>query len=216
MSNKSSFTSSLKFLDISNMTKEEIIVIFDKVLASKENQVDQLSSELCTLNDKYNLLMSFNSQLEKEKQESSSKILKLEKHLKQELTDKEILLSKNSQLEKENKHLLNHIDNNINNAGLKSMNYSNNLNNSNIEAKISKKSETTMSGSKGNDNEEKKEYNDNKNKDNKKNKHDSILNELDRKILSVSMIDSIGGGNNNKSNYGKLASESIEYQPLFD
>ncbi len=240
MSENTNLKSSLKYFNFDGLTTDEVITKFDNLLFRREQQIQELSNDLCTLNDKLNLLNSFNKQLEKEKQENSTKINKLEKNLNQELTDKEILLSKNSKLEADNNHLIKQLSTagaigNFNNTNNSSTIASNTCQSDN---KSSKKSSFMLFGGDSKKDKEKEvkssvvdveEIKDSgstsknsimsrdiKDKYSKTSKSkESYLSDLDKKILSVSMID----GNNssiNKDTVGKLASETIDYQPLFD
>lgn len=96
-----SLNSSIKFIDVSECSKDELIERLDSLLVKREKQIHAMSVDMGALNDRLNIVYNSNQNLEREKKELSEKVLKLQAQLRQELDNKEVLLAENTKLESE-------------------------------------------------------------------------------------------------------------------
>jgi cell division septum initiation protein DivIVA len=100
-----SLNSSLKFIDMSFYSKDDIISKLDALLVKREKQIHDMSLDTSALNERLNIVYKSNVILEMEKKELSEKVIKLQAQLRQELDTKEVLLTENSKMEDELNYL---------------------------------------------------------------------------------------------------------------
>ena len=94
-------TSSLKNEQLNTLTAEEIIKKYEKVLASRENQVSELSCEIGKIHQKLdNLKNTYDNTIEKNK-EYKTTLAEKEELIKKELNNKEILFMQLTHKEQE-------------------------------------------------------------------------------------------------------------------
>ena len=97
--------SSLRLINLKSHSTDEIISILDNLLFKKEKQLEEISNDISTLNDKINKYYNQNKELDLSNKELKDKVLNLSTKLKQELDDKEVLLNDNLKLEQELNHI---------------------------------------------------------------------------------------------------------------
>jgi len=83
--------SSLKNFNFEGMTTEEIINKYESVLSTRESQILDLTMAIGHANSEINKLTEWIEKYDKENEELSGKIKKLEKNISQELNIKEIM-----------------------------------------------------------------------------------------------------------------------------
>ena len=94
-------SSSLKNEQLNSLTAEEIIKKYEKVLASRENQVAELSCEIGKIHQKLdNLKNTYDNRIEKNK-EYKTTLAEKEELIKKELNNKEILFMQLTHKEQE-------------------------------------------------------------------------------------------------------------------
>ena len=93
--------SSLKTFNFEGMTTEEIINKYEAVLSTREKQVLDLTIEIGNANAEINKLSDEIEKYDKENVILLNKIKKVEKNIKQELSNKEIMFSRLQEKESE-------------------------------------------------------------------------------------------------------------------
>lgn len=99
------FQSSIRLLNISSYSKDDLIKLLDALLYKKEKEIEEISNDFSILNTKLNNFSKEFSRIEKENKELNTKLISIKLRLDQELDDKLILINDNQRLENEISHL---------------------------------------------------------------------------------------------------------------
>lgn len=99
------FQSSIRLLNISSYSKDDLIKLLDTLLYKKEKEIEEISNDFSILNTKLNNFSKEYSRIEKENKELNTKLISIKLRLDQELDDKLILINDNQRLENEISHL---------------------------------------------------------------------------------------------------------------
>ena len=209
---KLDLTSSIKYLDMANMSNEEIIMKFDTVLAMREHQLQELALEMSTINDKFSNSYGKSLHYDKENKTLKDKIAKLNSFLFQERNDKEILLNNIKELENSLNHVKGQMKCNINN--ITAGNYTMNINTGNENS----------SGSSNMINEKNNKEDSNSSSNTSKSIIDTKINSNNIKTTMDSSNNSSNSNitflknktNNTKSSTSYLQSDNVEYKSVFD
>ena len=102
--------SSIKNLDFSGMTDEQIIEKYENVLVARENQLEELSSKVGKMNETLLLYSEKYNTLEENNKELKNKLSKKEEQLNIELNSKEIMFIQLEKKENENEELKKEFD----------------------------------------------------------------------------------------------------------
>ena len=102
--------SSIKNLDFSGMTDEQIIEKYENVLVARENQLEELSSKVGKMNETLLLYSEKYNSLEENNKELKNKLSKKEEQLNIELNSKEIMFLQLEKKESEYEELKKEID----------------------------------------------------------------------------------------------------------
>lgn len=204
--------SSIRYLDLNKISKEELISIMDNLLVKREKQIHDMSLDTSALNDRITCLYKSNLELEKDKNLLSQKVIKLEACLQQELDNKEILFSSNQKLENDISYLKGLSSNNIGlslkaNNSIKENNF---LNNSNISSNYCIQKDILINkGNQNNNNVNKYNIQDIYNNDSLSKHHNNLDINATNNISTKEKI-------KNSPKLFQLACEKEDYEFLYD
>lgn len=203
--------SSMKYTNFEGMSKKEIILKYENLLRQREKTIQELCSQLGNINQKCCVMSEKLEEIQKKNEEINNSIIKNETLLKQELTNKDILFITINNLTNENDKLKQMINDNCTDASKINEDYKKRGRSLNIENRSGIMKSHTLNFAINNNTNLLNSTNVSNTEPPEKNKSIS-----DSKILTKKKKhkkDDKKGNSNLKTK--RLASESIDYKPLF-